>query len=178
MYFKKLNLPFNLPKIKVAEIARWYGIKLENEFRGIWYNNIEDEENCSLKACIPKEHRDLFNLHLMQINSIIFPHTDSNGSCAINFYMHTNKCITQFYEPKENSKAKKIKNQTDGNVYELSDLDMGPSFMAQPGDVYLLNVSKPHSVSPPTDEATLRTAFCLSTNKFTFSEVAKMLADK
>ena len=178
MYFKKLDLEFNLPKVKIAEIARWYGIELENEFRGIWYNNIEDQDNCSLKACLPKENRDLFNLHLMQINSLIFPHTDSNGSCAINFYMHTNKCITQFYELKENVKGKKIKNQTDGNVYELKDLNMGPSFMAEPGDVYLLNTSKPHSVSPPTDESVLRTAFCLWTNAFTFSEVEEMFEDK
>ena len=178
MYFKKLNLPFNLPKIKVAEIARWYGIELEDEFRGIWYNNIEESEKCSLKDCIPKEYRDSFNLHLMQINSVIFPHTDSNTSCSINFYMHTNKCITQFYEPKENIKPLKIENQTDGNIYKLEDLEMGPSFLAQPGDVYLLNVSKPHSVAPPTDDKVLRTAFCLSTNKFTFEEVSEMLADK
>ena len=98
--------------------------------------------------------------------------------CLTTNIIPTNKCITQFYEPKENIEVKKIKNQTDGNVYELKDLNMGPSFMAEPGDVYLLNTSKPHSVSPPTDESVLRTAFCLWTNAFTFSEVEEMFKDK
>jgi len=178
MYFKKLNIPFNLPEIKIAEIDRWYGIQLKDEFRGICYNNIKESEKCSLKDCIPKEYRDSFNLQLMYINSIIFPHTDSDTSCVINFYMHTNKCITQFYEPKENIKPSKMKNQTDGNIYKLEDLKMGPSFLAKPGDVYLLNVSKPHSVAPCTDDKILRTAFCLSTNNFIFDEVEKILAAK
>ena len=110
---------------------------------------------------------------------VIIAFIDNNGKVFLDkdywdYSRTTGKYRNIFLGEKRDNTVRSIRT----GEYELKDLNMGPSFMAQPGDVYLLNTSKPHSVSPPTDDSILRTAFCLSTNSFTFSEVEEMLADK
>ena len=58
----------------------------------------------------------------------------------------------------------------------LKDLDKGPSFIARPGDVYILDVSKVHSVIPLAEEKITRKAFCLSSSELNFKELVKIMA--
>ena len=75
---------------------------------------------------------------------------------------------------KDNAQPYQIENQTDGCVYDLDDLIETESFIAQPGDVYILNVSKVHSVIPLDDNEVKRKAICFSTRSLNFDEVKRM----
>ena len=48
MYFKKLDLTFDAPDFQVGKLAIKYGLKVENKFHGIWYNEIDKENECLL----------------------------------------------------------------------------------------------------------------------------------
>jgi hypothetical protein len=178
MYFKKLDIPFDFPSFEIGDCDVSFGIQQDGKFRGIWYNSITSENENQFKNCIPEEFRDSFIVQLMQVNSIILPHTDSESRTVINFYFETDDCITQFYEIKENAKPIKIENQTNGSIYSLKDLEEGPAFLAEPGDVYLLNVSKAHSVIPATDGIVNRSALCLTTASLDFTDVEEFFIDK
>ena len=176
MYFKKLDLTFTPPEFQLGEREMEYGMNVDNEFRGIWYSGIKEDPDFELKKYIPEKYRDDFVVQLMEINFFILPHTDSGGKSVINFYIETDKCLTQFYDIKKDSKPFKIDNQTDGCVYDLKDLEVGPSFIARPGDVYILDVSKVHSVMPLGEEKVKRKAFCLSSSQLKFKELVNIMA--
>ena len=160
MYFKKLDLNFTPPEFKLGEREMEYGLNIDNEFRGIWYSGIKEDPDFELKKHIPEKYRDQFIVQLMEIN----------------FYVETDKCLTQFYEIKNNAKPFQIDNQTNGCVYNREDLDEGPSFIARPGDVYILDVSKVHSVIPLSEEKVKRKAFCLATSSIDFKELEKIMS--
>lgn len=175
-YFTKLNHSFELPEVTAGDISSYYGFIIDDELKGIWYNKIIDEDQCALKQIIPEEHRNSFVLELLQANTFIPPHTDSNVKCVINFYLNTHNCVTQFYELKEGAKGFQIENQTDGMLYPREEVVETESFKAEPGDVYLLNVKKPHAVFPPTlEESFLRFAFCLGSLELNYEEVKQLL---
>ena len=176
MYFKKLDLNFTPPEFKLGERELEYGLNIDNEFRGIWYSGIKEDPDFELKKHIPEKYRDQFIVQLMEINFFILPHIDSGGKSVINFYVETDKCLTQFYEIKNNAKPFQIDNQTNGCVYNREDLDEGPSFIARPGDVYILDVSKVHSVIPLSEEKVKRKAFCLATSSIDFKELEKIMS--
>ena len=96
---------------------------------------------------------------------------------VLNFYLAADNCLTQFYELKNNATGFQIGNQTDGKVYPLDELNIGPSFMASKGDVYLLNVSKVHSVIPLDDREIKRAAVCLSFPDLDFNEIQKIIIE-
>ena len=48
------------------------------------------------------------------------------------------------------------------------------SFIAEPGDVYILDVSKVHSVIPLDNTEINRKAICFSTNSLSFNQVEMM----
>ena len=123
---------------------------------------------------IPKEYESDFYLHFLEANSYILPHSDSGPTAVINLYVETNNCVTQFYEIKDNAQPYQIGNQTDGYVYNLDDLIEMESFIAQPGDVYILNVNKVHSVIPFDNREINRKAICFSTSLLSFNEVERI----
>ena len=176
MYFKKLDLTFTPPEFQLGKREMEYGMNVDNEFRGIWYSGIKEDPDFELKKYIPEKYRHDFVVQLMEINFFILPHTDSGGKSVINFYIETDKCLTQFYDIKKDSKPFKIDNQTDGCVYDLKDLEVGPSFIARPGDIYILDVSKVHSVMPLGEEKVKRKAFCLSSSQLKFKELVNIMA--
>jgi hypothetical protein len=124
---------------------------------------------------IPQHYRDKFLVSLMEINNNIPPHTDSNIKCTINFYIKSGNFETKFWKVKEGVKTNtyKIKNQTNGSVFDISCLTFDDSFIALPGEAYLLDVTKPHSVT--TESVSERVAICVQTDFFTFDEVKNML---
>ena len=175
MYFKKIDIPFDTPKFQVGKLAMQYGLKIENKFHGIWYNNIKKEKDCPLKEIIPKEFQDAFVMQFMQVNSFIPPHTDSDTLAVINFYLETDDCITQFYDIKKDAKPFQLDNQTNGYLYDLNDLELGPSFNAKPGDIYILDVTKVHSVIPIDERKIKRKALCLASRFLDFNQVQELL---
>ena len=172
MYFKKLNLKFKIPSYEVGDIVEQYGFNIDDKFNGLWYSNLKINEHLDL---VPEKYKSDFALSLLQANSFILPHSDSGCTSVINFYIETNNCATQFYEIKNNAKPYQIDNQTNGFVYDLNDLVEKDSFIAKPKDIYILDVSKVHSVIPLDNGQINRKAICLSTNKFKFDELEKIL---
>ena len=171
MYFEKLNIKIDTPSYEVGKKELEYGIDINNKFNGLWYSDLKINEQVDL---IPKKYKSAFYLLFLEANSYILPHSDSGPTAVINFYIETNNCATQFYEIKNNAEPYQIENQTDGCVYNLDDLIETKSFIAQPGDVYILDVSKVHSVIPLDNNEINRKAICFSTNSLNFDEVKRM----
>jgi hypothetical protein len=176
MCFKKLNLNFTPPEFQLGEREMEYGLDIDNEFHGIWYSGIKNDNDFELKEHIPKKYRNQFTVQLMEINYYILPHTDSGVKSVVNFYIETDECLTRFYEVKEGAQPFKINNQTDGCVYRIEDLELGPSFIAKPGDVYILDVSKVHGVIPLTEEKVKRKALCLSSSELNFKQLVEIMS--
>jgi len=173
-YFKKLNINFEVPPIYLGKNEVNYGLEIDNKFHGIWYDEITNLQDIDFKKFV--NNKDC-KVNLLQANSYIPPHTDSNMISVLNFYLAADNCLTQFYELKNNAIGSQIKNQTDGKIYTLDELTLGPSFMAFPGDVYLLNVSKVHSVIPLDDRSVKRAAVCLSFPDLNFNEMQKIIIE-
>ena len=171
MYFEKLNIKIDTPSYEVGKKELEYGIDINNKFNGLWYSDLKINEQIDL---IPEKYKSDFYLLFLEANSFILPHSDSGPTAVINFYIETNNCVTQFYEIKDNAKPYQIGNQTDGYVYNLDDLIETESFIARPGDIYILNVSKVHSVIPLDNTEINRKAICFSTNSLSFKEVEMM----
>jgi hypothetical protein len=74
------------------------------------------------------------------------PHRDHNTSTVLNWYQTANDCITYFYEPKPKVIPFKSEIDTESNLYTLNDVEVVGEFQAKDNDLYLLNVSKIHSV--------------------------------
>ena len=171
MYFKKLDIKIDIPNYEVGKKQLEYGIDIDDKFNGLWYSNLKINEQINL---IPEKYKSDFYLLFLEANSFILPHSDSGPTAVINFYIETNNCATQFYEIKNNAEPYQIENQTDGCVYNLDDLIETESFIAQPGDVYILDVSKIHSVIPLDNNEINRKAICFSTDSLNFNEVKSM----
>ena len=171
MYFKKLDIKIDIPNYEVGKKQLEYGIDIDDKFNGLWYSDLKINEQINL---IPEKYKSDFYLLFLEANSFILPHSDSGPTAVINFYIETNNCATQFYEIKNNAEPYQIENQTDGCVYNLDDLIETESFIAQPGDVYILDVSKIHSVIPLDNNEINRKAICFSTDSLNFNEVKSM----
>ena len=171
MYFEKLNIKIDTPSYEVGKKELEYGIDINNKFNGLWYSDLKINEEIDL---IPEKYKSDFYLLFLEANSYILPHSDSGPTAVINFYIETNNCATQFYEIKNNAEPYQIENQNDGCVYNLDDLVETGSFIAEPGDVYILDVSKVHSVIPLDNNEINRKAICFSTNSLNFDEVKRM----
>jgi len=171
VYFKKLDIKIDIPNYEVGKKQLEYGIDIDDKFNGLWYSNLKINEQINL---IPEKYKSDFYLLFLEANSFILPHSDSGPTAVINFYIETNNCATQFYEIKNNAEPYQIENQTDGCVYNLDDLIETESFIAQPGDVYILDVSKIHSVIPLDNNEINRKAICFSTDSLNFNEVKSM----
>ena len=171
MYFEKLNIKIDTPSYEVGKKELEYGIDINNKFNGLWYSDLKINEEIDL---IPEKYKSDFYLLFLEANSYILPHSDSGPTAVINFYIETNNCATQFYEIKNNAEPYQIENQTDGCVYDLDDLVETGSFIAEPGDVYILDVSKVHSVIPLDNTEINRKAICFSTNSLSFNQVEMM----
>jgi len=176
--FKKLNfkhqLSFDNSFIKELKIR--YGDEKNNLFYGIEYwllnNNYYFDQ---VKKKLPIIDKN-FTLYFMNITSkTILPHTDSGQKTVINFYFNTNNCITQFYSinPFAVQSSVKWQQRNDGQVF-TSGITPSYEFTAQLGDVYILDVSTPHSVVCDTCYPP-RSALCFGTNLYTFTELCEII---
>ena len=172
--FCKLKYGFETPIYAVTGgLQRFTG----EDGQGIHYKKIWSPESEKLFGVLPKRYWDDFHLTCMTINTRIPPHIDSDIICTINFYIQTDNCKTVFYKSKtDNPKTFKIENQTNGCIYDENDLEEVDSFIAQPGEVWLLDASQIHSVEPLGDFK-LRKAITLGTWAFTYDQICDMIRE-
>lgn len=174
--FVKLKHPFKIPHFKTLESHMRYGEVIDDTFVGIEYFKIDvdQQEVNNLLDIIPKQYQKDFCLTLMKVNTRVPPHTDSGINVTLNYYVETGNCMTNFYRFKDTPQSYQIENQTDGHIYSEDSVEFVDSFCAESGEVYLLDVTKPHSVEPDSNFS-MRTAFSLATSTYTFNEVSQML---
>lgn len=174
--FRKLNNNYIIDNYKVLDRQISFGETVKGKFYGIEYSHIDIKTNF-IDSIIPKEYQKYFFMTIMKINREIPPHTDSGIKTAINFYIKTDDCLTQFYKfVTDKPKTKQVENQTNGHIYDVKDLDRVASFMAQPNEGWVLNVTKPHAVIPQFNFKE-RLAVALST-ELEYDVVCDLLKDK
>ena len=182
--FKKLKNTFSFENYVIESHKVRFGNTLpDGKFEGISYENLKNNDinNQKIFDVIPERFRNKFSLLLMQITSSPKPHIDSLILTNINFYIQPADAITFVYKIISNQPDEKQcevqKSRNSGRTFtDMSDLQITGSFKALPNEAYLLDVSKPHSVSKPNKDA-VRIAFVLQTSHFTFDEVYKMLEE-
>lgn len=176
MNFVKLKNNLEVNEYDVHDLLISFGVEVDGQFKGIKYSAVTMPIKDTILSMIPLEHRKYFDISVMQVNTGIPPHTDSNISATINFYIKTDNCLTQFYSLKTDSPTtSKIENQTNGSIFGIIDLNKEDSFLAKPSEAWLLDVSKPHSVIPGDQTPIDRIAICLQSRKFNFEETKEFL---
>lgn len=174
--FQKLRSSFKPIDYHVLNSRIKFGNNEQGEFKGIEYFDIKFDDDSFLYKIIPENYRKNFCATLMRINTQIPPHTDSGINVTINFYLETENCITQFYKFKNKPQKYQIQNQTSGFLFEEKDLIKTGSFIAEKNDVYVLDVSQPHSVYSE-EVIKERIGLSLATNTYNYDEVILMLKE-
>lgn len=142
--FCKLNNEFVIDDYNVLDVQTSF---MKGD-KGIAYHYVNFGK-FNIFDIIPEKYKEYFFVTLMHINTEIPPHTDSGIKSTINIYLKTDNCLTQFYKFKNNTpKTEQVDNQTDGYIFDESDLEKTDSFIAKPNEAWLLDVSLPHSVIP------------------------------
>jgi hypothetical protein len=181
MNFVKLNHQHSFHGIEAGDVIIKYGIHVNNKFNGIYYNDVRNKSNfVNAFDIIPERYREDFFLVQLIATSVIPPHTDSEIQATINFYIDTGNYTTKFYKIKDFENRKfHIATQTTGSIFFEHQLDTIEMFDANPKDIYLLNVTVPHSVvtNNNTDSSVTRTALSLQTKKHNFNTVLEMLKE-
>jgi hypothetical protein len=178
MNFIKLKNKLVIEKYEIDQLVVRYGVEKENKFFGIQYfstsQNIEP-----VISLIPERYRSDFKTLIMKINVGIPPHTDSKILSTINLYIKSDNCYTKFYKIKEQSEIKttKLENQTNGSIFDPSSLEFVDEFCANDTEIFLLNVTKPHSVISPCKIYDERIAICLQSTIHNFDDVKNMLVE-
>jgi hypothetical protein len=178
MSFLKLRNKFEVGSYTKISTKIQYGVDTPLGFAGIKYSYITLSNSQDLLQIIPERYRSDCTLSVMDLNYRIPPHTDSGIEAIVNFYIKTVGCVTQFYKLKNNiASTMQIENQTDGFIYDINDLEETESFIAEDGDAYLLDVSKPHSVITTRPEMIDRKAICMQIKYRSFEEAKEMLQE-
>ena len=172
--FTKLNYEFSKPIYAIIEELKTF---VDLNKKGIHYKKVWSPEQEKIYDILPKNVWKDFHMSLMTIDREIPPHTDSDINVSINFYIETDNCRTVYYEPKNDElNLFQIKNQTNGFIYKKEQLKEVGSFVAQPMEVWVLNVKKIHSVESDKEEP-FRKAVTLGTRKHNYESVCEMLKE-
>jgi len=174
--FQKIKCNFNSVDYVILNSRIKFGNNILNEFKGIEYFDIKLNNESNIYSIIPEKYRKDFCVTLMKINTQIPPHTDSGINVTINFYIETENCVTQFYKPKNIPQKHQIENQTNGFLFEKKDLMPTSNFVANKNDVYVLDVSQPHSVYS-NETIKERIGLSLATNSHSYKDVIDMLKE-
>lgn len=156
--FTNLEYTQGNKQISYGEYISYYDAELTNG--GVWF-------------IIPLRYRADFQLSLLKIVGPIPPHTDSEIKTSINFYIEPGNYVTTFYTPEPKAVKRQIENQTNGHIFQPSELANRGSFVANAGDAYLLGIDRVHDVQGNGE----RTVLCLATDKHDFYEVLHMIIE-
>lgn len=170
MQFVKLN-----KKINTSYTDAGYFSSYAINGKGIFFHLVEDLDRDVIMDMIPEEYRDDFLVRLMKINASIPPHTDSYVKCGINIYVEPGNCETRFYNKDDSIAGERKTTQTTGRTFKEDELTLVSSFVAEQGDVYLLDILQPHSVKNLDTANTERLVIVIQSAKHDFDSVVTML---
>lgn len=166
--------------IDIGKITNYFGSTDPNQdmqnFQGVIYRQILSGHEKFLKL-VPESTWPNWSVSHMTITDLAPPHIDNKITSNINFYINTDNCQTKFYKPLvEQLDTQKLSTQTNGRLYDPQQLDTVGSFTAQDGDVYLLDITKIHSVEAVNKQNFNRTAVSMH-SFYSYSQVIKLLED-
>lgn len=180
--FRKLNLDWQVGDFtygdKIVEFgSRFVDSKLVPQ---IAYHVAHGECENLLDKLIPERYLKDFRVAVMDISSGVGPHTDSEILVTINHYFQTNDELTIFYsfKPDVEITTKQIKNQTNGLVFNPSQLNVHSAFTAKENETWVLDVTQPHSVRAITPSTRFRRAVVVNTTVYTYEQVLEMLEEQ
>lgn len=87
-----------------------------------------------------------FYTSFVSIEADVPPHTDIVDRVSFNFYIETGGYQTTFYRGDQTATRSVYADHGDGHVYQMDELEPIASFVADPGDVYILNGKVIHGV--------------------------------
>lgn len=173
MQFTKLNKKFDVSKFTETTLINAYAI----DGKGIAFYNIDNYNKDLILSVIPERFRSDFHMREMKINHNIPPHTDSYVTATINFYVKATNCETKFFKKADDGLGVRMTTQTTGRTFKENQLEFTGSFVAETNDVWLLNVSNPHSVQSLSKEKVDRVAIVLQSPKYDFDQLYAMLQE-
>jgi hypothetical protein len=171
MYFTKLN-----KRLNISFTDAGYFSSYQHDGKGIFFHAVDNYSENVLSMLPEKFHKD-FTVRLMKINASIPPHTDSYMKCGINIYVAPGYCETKFYSKEDSIQGQRLTTQTTGRTFKESELKFEGSFIAEVGDIYLLNILEPHSIKNLTDDPVNREVIVIQTDKYSYKEVRDMLVE-
>lgn len=179
MVFKKINFNINTPmdcdRLK-GDYVTSYG-KSPNPV--ITYYTIKDVEylNSLLPGVLPWDSIPPFSVKYVELideqSGHLQPHVDHDISLCANYYITTTKSITHFYEKKDEAKGFAYGSRKSSNIFYFHEVDKVGDFCANDNEMYLLDVSKIHSVESPNPG--LRRFLSWQWKSTTFEEVVNGL---
>jgi hypothetical protein len=152
--FRKLNITHSFSCERKPQPFTSFGEDINGKFRGIAYYNTTPQKQKEVLNILPEKYRKYFDVSVMEINHSIPPHIDSKTKTVINAYIETANATSIFYNLKsDNVERKRLENQEgDGCYFDENDLVPCGEFIAKPGEMWILDVSKPHSVRCVNDD--------------------------
>lgn len=176
--FIKIKTNYCVKEFVQHDMSTFFTQKIDNVDRGLFYYNATLSED-DVSTFIPKEYRNGYEVVSMFANSYLPPHTDSHILSTINIYTQPSNCRTVFYKLKEgnNPTTYKLQHQSNGEIFDINDLEEIDSFVAEEGDVYLMDVTLPHSVIPLTSDEVNRIAIKIQSLSYTYDETVKMITE-
>ena len=170
-YYKKLDV--KIPNINIVrgKVYDSYGIEENGKFIGVEYGEffIQDRKSKqsfdNLFNTIPENKKKYFNQSYMFANHTVYPHIDDNINSSINIYVKVNGGKTTFHKKKSDD-VKDIKNvigrfggeyskDSKSEFIAFTDVKDICSFVAEIGDVYIVNTNILHSVTKDKDNRIL-----------------------
>ncbi len=170
-YYKKLDV--KIPNINMVrgKVYDSYGIEENGKFIGVEYGEffIQDRKSKqsfdNLFNIIPENKKKYFNQSYMFANHTVYPHIDDNINSSINIYVKVNGGKTTFHKKKSDD-VKDIKNvigrfggeyskDSKSEFIAFTDVKDICSFVAEIGDVYIVNTNILHSVTKDKDNRIL-----------------------
>ena len=170
-YYKKLDV--KIPNINMVrgKVYDSYGIEENGKFIGVEYGEffIQDRKSKqsfdNLFNIIPENKKKYFNQSYMFANHTVYPHIDDNINSSINIYVKVNGWKTTFHKKKSDD-VKDIKNvigrfggeyskDSKSEFIAFTDVKDICSFVAEIGDVYIVNTNILHSVTKDKDNRIL-----------------------
>jgi hypothetical protein len=185
--YVKLKNKFVIPEYTPAELSYMFSPGKNFHSYQQDYNDVNKYALCvwgitepekikqQLIGIIPERYRDRFHIQCSRIPHGTTPHIDPDRQCSINFYVSTQGCITKFFNVKETPTTNNKNKRQAEFVFRSNQITEIGSFVAEDGDVFLLNTGIPHQVVT-TQPVTDRKMLCLF-SRYSFADVAEMLAE-
>lgn len=167
--FKKLSVSAD---IDFKILSKRIEFDLDSDGHKIQYFNVHSQYVDNFIKSLGA-HSKHFYTSFVSVDASVPPHTDIVDRVNINFYIETGNYQTTFYTSSNNSSKFTYADHGDGHAYRIEELTPIDSFVAVPGDVYILNGKVIHGVNSADQLA--RKFLQVSSNELDYDQVLEIL---